>query len=352
MRAFQGVAGALLVPSSLALIISTFPPTSQGRAIGTWTAWTGIAFIIGPLLGGILIVAASWRLIFAINILPILVTLFLLRFIQQEHYTQKKAKIDMFGVLYCAIGLGGTVYALIEQSYYGWLSPRIYIPLLAGLFVFVIFLRHEQKTPYGMLPLKLFKVHNFAVGNIATTAIYGGLSVASFLITIFIQQVDGYSAIKAGLALLPITIIMFMLSPRFGALSSKYGSRLFMGLGPFIGAIGFLTMLQVGRPLHYWTQLFPGILLFGIGLSITVAPLTSAILGAIDSTQAGVGSAINNAVSRIAGLLSVAIIGVVIGSTISIPGFHRGIILVAILLLLGSVVSSIGIRNSIQNQNS
>ena len=344
-RGLQGIAGALLVPSSLALIISTFKGQAQGKAIGSWTAWTGISFIIGPLVGGLLVDAGSWRLIFAINIIPILVTLWLMRKLEIPEKTRSGTKLDVYGALLCAIGLGGTVYALIEQPNYGWSSPLIFIPLIIGLLSLAVFFWHERRTRHPMLPLGLFSVRNFAIGNLATLAIYAGLSLGTFIIAIFVQQVGGYSATEAGLALIPITLIMFFLSSRFGALAGKYGPRLFMALGPILGAIGFLAMLWVDSSVSYWA-LLPGIVIFGVGLSITVAPLTSAILGAIDDAQAGIGSAINNAVARIAGLLAIAAIGPIIGAQLDLDGFYRAVMVTAGLLLVGGIVSAIGIVNA------
>lgn len=344
-RGLQGAAGALLVPSSLAMIISAFQGKAQGKAIGTWTAWIGVAFVVGPLLGGFLVDVSSWRLIFAINLLPTAVTLWLMKSLKELEFNRKDTKLDITGALLCAVGLGGPVYALIEQSHYGWTSPLIYLPLIFGLVALGIFIWYEHRISHPMLPLNLFKARNFSVGNISTFSIYGGLSVAIFLITIFIQQVGGYSAIQAGAALMPVTLIMFTLSPRFGALAGKYGPRLFMALGPIIGAAGFLYMLKVGDPVLYWAQVFPGVVIFGLGLSMTVAPLTSAVLSSIDSAQAGIGSAVNNAVSRIAGLIAVAFIGVVTGSKLGLAGFHRGLILTALLLVVGGIISAIGITN-------
>jgi EmrB/QacA subfamily drug resistance transporter len=311
-RALQGVAGALLVPSSLAIIISTFFGPAQGKAIGTWTAWTGISFIIGPLLGGILVDSASWRWIFAINILPIAITLYLLRGVKAPHKKKAHAPVDIVGALLCALGLGGPVFALIEQPHYGWGSPLIYLPLTIGTILFASFLAYEYKTRHPMLPLNIFRNRNFSVGNIATLGIYAGLSIATFLIVVFLQQVSGYSALASGMSILPVTIIMFVLSPRFGALSAKYGPRLFMGFGPIIAGAGFLMMLRLTADINYWTQLFPAILVFGLGLSITVAPLTAAILGDVPQEQAGIASAINNAIARIAGLLAIAAVGAIV----------------------------------------
>lgn len=346
-RGLQGIAGALLVPSSLALIMSAFSGVAQGKAIGTWTAWTGIAFVVGPLLGGFLVDAASWRLIFAINVLPIAVTLWLLRTLDVPEHIRGRAKIDLAGALLCVVALGGIGYGLIEQAHYGFSSPLIYGPLVAGVLAFASFIWYEGRVAQPMLPLKLFKVQNFYVGNIATVAIYAGLSMATFLLAVFVQQVGGYSAIEAGLALLPVTVLMFFLSSRFGTLAGTYGPRLFMAVGPLVAAVGFLLMLGVGHQIDYWSQLLPGILLFGLGLSITVAPLTSAILGAIDTRQAGIASAINNAVSRIAGLLAIAALALITGPSLDLAGFHRGVVAIAVLLAVGGVVSAIGIRRPV-----
>ena len=343
-RALQGIAGALLVPSSLALIISTFSGREQGKAIGTWTAWTGVAFVVGPLLGGFLVDTASWRWTFAINVLPICATLWLMRGLAKTEQTER-VPLDVVGAVVCFLGLGGPVYALIEHTVYGWSSPYIYVPLVAGLLLTAYFIWHEHTAKHPMLPLSLFSIRNFTVGNVATTFIYAGLAVSSFLITVFVQQVEGYSALSAGMALLPITIVMLLLSSRFGALSGKFGPHIFMAVGPITSGAGMLLILGVAEPLHYWTQLFPGVTLFSVGLAATVAPLTSAVLGSIDARQAGIASAVNNAISRVAGLAAIAALGLVTGPHIDLHGFRRGIIAIAVLLILGGVVSALGIRN-------
>jgi EmrB/QacA subfamily drug resistance transporter len=350
-RGLQGIAGALLVPSSLALIISAFTGPDQGKAIGRWTAWTGIAFIIGPLVGGLLVDFWSWRLIFVINVIPITLALVLLSRLDFTDEIKTRARVDILGIILGAIGLGGIVYALIEQGHYGWASPVIWGAFVVGLLSMAAFLYHESHTKQPMLPLELFSVRNFSVGNVATLFIYAALALQGFVLVIFLQQAAGYPATLAGLVSLPITIIMFFLSSRFGALSGKYGPRLFMAAGPIIAGLGTLYMLTVTIPTNYWTQLLPGIILFGIGLSITVAPLTSAILGSIKPSQAGIGSAVNNAVARIAGLLSVAVIGIFVGSTINLAGFHTGMLLCATMLIIGGIVSAIGIQNNLKAQS-
>ncbi len=343
-RGLQGLAGALIVPSSLALIMSNFSGAEEGKAIGIWTGWTGISFIIGPLLGGLLVDSGSWRWIFAINLLPIAITLWLMRSLAADK-VGKRAKVDSLGAFLGVVGLGGTVYALIEQPHYGWGSPHIYVPLILGIITLGLFIRHEDKSPQPMLPLELFNSRNFSVGNLATLAIYGGLSVAMFLTIVCVQQVGGYNAVKAGLTLMPVTSIMFFLSGRFGALAGKYGPRLFMGLGPIVAGSGFLLMMRVQQHIQYWTQLFPGVIVFGLGLSITVAPLTTAILGSIGSKRAGIASAVNNAVSRLAGLVAIALIGVITGPVLDIDGYRRGMLIMATLLITGGLISAVGIQN-------
>ena len=346
-RGLQGVAGALLVPCSLALIISAFSGKAQGKAIGTWTAWTSVAFVAGPLIGGLMVDFVSWRLVFAINVIPIVAALWLLRSAEIANVTSQRSRIDFTGIWLGIVALGGIVYALIEQGHYGWSNPIIYGTFSVGLVAMVAFLMHERRTPDPMLPLTLFNVRNFSFGNIATFMIYASLSLQGFLLVIFLQQAAGYSALAAGMASIPITLILIALSSRFGALSGTYGPRFFMAVGPTISGIGALMLLMVQVPADYVTQLLPGIVVFGLGLAMTVAPLTSAILGSIKQSQAGIGSAVNNAVSRIAGLLAIAAIGIFIGTSVDLAGFHIGMIICAILLMLGGAVSAVSIRNEL-----
>jgi predicted MFS family arabinose efflux permease len=245
------------------------------------------------------------------------------------------------------VGLAGTVFALIEQGTYGWASPRVWIPLLVGLLSLAAFFVAETRVKQPMLPLGLFRVHNFWVGNIATFFVYAALSFGPLVVTLFLQQVAGFSAIAAGFVFIPSTLCMLLLSGFFGGLAGRYGPRLFMAVGPVVAATGFLWLLMMGADVDYWTTLLPAVLLFGIGLSITVAPLTSAILGAIHPEQAGIASAVNNAVSRIAGLLAVAAIGMIIGGRLDEAGLHRAMLAGALLLLVGGVVSAVGIRNGV-----
>jgi len=347
-RAAQGIAGALLVPSSLALIMAYFKKTDAGKAIGSWTAWTGIAFIIGPLIGGLLVDLVSWRTVFAINIVPIIINLYMLSRLNFVERLQPRVKIDLVGAVLGVIGLGGVVHGLIEQSRLGWSDPIVYGALTIGVLALISFVWHEYRAKQPMLPLGLFRVRNFWVGNIASFTIYAGLALATFAISIFVQQVGGYTAFEAGLALLPVTILMFFLSSRFGALAGKFGPRLFMAIGPLVAGVGFATMYFVGSSVSYW-QLLPGILLFGLGLSITVAPLTTAILGSIGESQSGIASAVNNAVTRIAGLIAVAAVGTLVGQSLGLHGFHAIALVMAGLMMTGGIISALGIVNSLKS---
>ena len=344
-RALQGVAGALLVPSSLALITSNFDETPRAKAIGQWTAGTTVAFIAGPLLGGVLVDSVGWRWIFGINVLPIAVTLHLLAVLRAKDVRKKGVRIDYAGAVLCVLGLAGPVYALIEQGNYGWGSPLILMPLTLGILCLAGFIWRERTAHQPLLPLSLFSVRNFAVGNVATAFIYAALSIGGFIIVLFLQQVAGFPATMAALALLPVSIVNILLASWFGALAGRFGPRWFMALGPALAGGGYLLMLASEIPVDYWTELMPGILLFAVGLSATVAPLTAAILGSVSEEQAGIGSAVNNAVSRVAGLIGIALVGLVVGGKLGLDGFHRMVGVTAVLLILGGIVSAVGIQN-------
>lgn len=335
-RGLQGVTGALLVPSSLAMIMSAFSGDAQGRAIGIWTAWTGISFIIGPLLGGAL-VAVDWRWVFAINLAPIAVTLLVVARLPRDRPRNTHRHIDLRGAALCALGLGGLTFGLIEQPRAGWGAPVVSIPFISGVGLLTAFLLWERVAPRPMLDFNLFRRRNFAVGNLATVVIYAGLSAATFMLTIFLQQEVGYAPIAAGLALLPVTLLMFFLSPRFARLAERHGPRRFMALGPIVAGVGLWLLGRMSAHPGYTRDVLPGVLVFGLGLAATVAPLTAAVLEAVDQRHAGVGSAVNNAVARVAGLLAIAAIGA--------RPFGFAMSVMAILLWIGGGISAFGIRD-------
>ena len=314
-RALQGAFGALLTPSALAVIVAAFPREERGAAIGSWTAWAGIATVVGPLAGGYLVDAVSWRLIFAVNIPFVLITLVLVSMaIPAREPGATHARVDWLGAALTFFGLAGPVLALIRQPVVGWASPQVWGPGIGGLLLLATFLVHEQRTPAPMLQLGLFKRRNFAIGNIQTLAMYGGLSVTFFLLPLYLQEVAGYRALQAGLALMPSTVVMFLLSKRMGRLADRFGPRLFMGLGPLTAAIGLALMQRLHAHLNYFTDLLPALLVFSIGLSSTVAPLTATVLSDAEESNAGIASGINNAIARVAGLLSIAAIGAVLSA--------------------------------------
>jgi EmrB/QacA subfamily drug resistance transporter len=314
-RALQGVAGALLVPSTLAIIMSTFDEDERGSAIGSWTAWTGIATVIGPLAGGVLIDSISWRLIFILNVpLAAFTILLTARHVPRTEPQQAGVGVDFLGGLLCALGLGGVVFALIEQPQFGWGSFEVAGTGLAGIAALVLFVLHEWRTAHPMLPPYLFRSRNFAVGNLTTLTMYAGLGGGLFFLGLFLQQVAGYSALAAGAAFLPLTALMFVLSRRIGGLADRVGPRWFMGVGPLIAGAGLALLLRVGTSAPYLSDLLPGLVVFGLGLSLTVAPLTATVLGAVDQRHSGVASGVNNAIARVAGLIAIAALGAVVAA--------------------------------------
>ncbi|UTI64949.1 DHA2 family efflux MFS transporter permease subunit [Paraconexibacter antarcticus] len=314
-RALQGVFGALLTPSALAVIVATFPAAERGGAIGSWTAWAGIATVIGPLAGGWLVDAVSWRLIFAINVPFVAITLALIAVaIPRREGDGGPVHVDAPGAALTALGLAGPVLALIRQPAVGWSSPEVWGAGLGGVALLAAFLVREGRTAHPMLPLGLFARQNFAVGNVQTFAMYGGLGVTFFFLVLFLQQVAGYQALQAGFATMPTTIVMFLLSKRAGRLADRFGPRLFMGGGPLVAAAGMALMLRLDAHLSYWTDLFPALVVFSLGLAATVAPLTATVLADADEENAGIASGINNAVARVAGLLAVAGLGAVVAA--------------------------------------
>jgi EmrB/QacA subfamily drug resistance transporter len=317
-RALQGVFGALLTPSALAVIVSAFPPDERGGAIGSWTAWSGIATVVGPLAGGYLIDATSWRWIFAINVPFVALTMMLVVIaVPKRSREMRHAPVDWVGAVLCALGLAGPVFALIRQPELGWGSMGVVLPAFGGIALFLGFLLWEARVAHPMLPLGLFARRNFAVGNAQTFAMYGGLGITFFFLVLYLQQVSGYDALQAGLATLPATIVMFFLSKRAGRLADKYGPRAFMGFGPLVAAAGLALMQRIGAQPDYWTDILPAVFVFALGLSATVAPLTATVLADADEQNAGIASGVNNAVARVASLLAVAALGAVVSMTFS-----------------------------------
>jgi EmrB/QacA subfamily drug resistance transporter len=315
-RALQGVCGALLTPAALAVIVAVFPPDERGKAVGAWTAWGGIGTVLGPVIGGQLVDSASWRWIFAINVPIVLVTMFLtLRVVPEGRERPADARVDAVGAALCALGLAGITFGLIEQPLRGFGDPVVFVPLALGALLLAGFIAWEARAPHPMLPLELFRRHNFTFGNVETFAMYAGLGLLFFFLVLFLQQVAGYSAVAAGASGLPVTLVMFALSTRFGMLADRHGPRFFMGVGPLVAAAGLAWFLRLDADVNYLTDLLPGLLLFGLGLSITVAPLTATVLADADEHNAGIASGVNNAIARAAGLVAIAAVGALVAAS-------------------------------------
>ena len=397
-RALQGLTGALLVPGSLAILAATFEGAERGKAVGTWTAWTGIATVIGPAGGGALVEAISWRAIFWGNVPLVIFTVLLTRRqVQESLDPEADRSIDYPGILMSALGLGAIVFGFIEQPRYGWSDPLVAIPLIGGVVLFALFLAWESRYRHSMLDLGLFRVRNFAVTNLETLIVYSGLIGALFFVTLFLQQTLGYSPLAAGFATTPISLLLFALSPLFGRISTSTGPRVPMSVGPIVGGIGLLMLIRVDADASYLADVLPALLVFGLGLSATVAPLTATALNSVAENRVGVASGINNSVSRIAGVLAIAVFGALIagqfGSTVDdrvadsslsaqadqqigkakdnplqrpdtdgLPpaqaaevesataagaedGFHLAMMVAGVLMIVGGVIAGIGLRN-------
>ena len=313
--ALQGVFGALLTLAGLAVIVATFPPDERGKAVGAWTAWGGIGTVLGPLIGGQLVDAASWRWIFAINIPIVLITLGLVtRVMAPGRPRPAEARVDYVGAALCAFGLAGFTYGLIEQPRNGWSDPGVWLPLAAGVVLLVSFVVWEARSSHPMLKLELFRRRNFTIGNIETFSMYAGLGLLFVFLVLFLQQVAGYNALEAGSTTIPVTAVMFLLSTRFGALADRYGPRFYMGFGPLVAAVGLASFMRLDADVDYLTDLLPGLLLFALGLSMTVAPLTATVLADADESNAGIASGVNNAIARVASLIAIAAVGAVVTS--------------------------------------
>ena len=353
-RALQGVGAALLTPGSLAILEASFAPEDRGRAIGAWSGLSGAATAIGPFLGGWLVDAGSWRLIFAIN-LPIaaLVVAMAWQHVQESHDPEATGRVDMTGGALVTLGLVGLTYGLIEGPNSGWTSPAVLTALVGGVLFLAAFAVQEYRTRNPMLPLSLFSSTQFTATNVVTFVVYGALGGALFLLPIQLQQVSGYTALQAGISLLPLTVIMLALSARSGALAARIGPRLQMSVGPILVGAGLALFILVDGDGDYLTEVLPAVTVLGLGLATTVAPLTATVLAAVPARHAGIASAVNNDVARAAALIAVAVLPAAAGITGAAylhpaqfsKGFHTAALISAGLCVVGGLVAALTIRN-------
>jgi len=355
-RALQGVGAALLTPGSLAIIQASFVTEDRARAIGAWSGFGGIAGAIGPFLGGWLVDAVSWRWIFLINLpVAVVVVAVAMRHVPESRDPTTSGRFDIAGAALGALGLAGLTYALIEAPDRGATSPVILVSAAVGIAAFTVFVIIERRKAHPMLPVDIFASRQFTAANLVTFAVYAALGGLFFFLVLQLRIVAGFSALAAGTALLPITIIMLLLSARVGALAQRIGPRLPMAVGPMISAFGLVLLTRVGPDTSYLAEVLPAVVVFGLGLALTVAPLTVTVLGAADARHAGVASGVNNAVARAAGLLAVAALPLVVGLSGSDyhnpeafdDGFRLAAYVCAGFLAAGGLLAVGAIRNDV-----
>lgn len=357
MRALQGAGAALLTPGSLAILQASFRPDDRSTAVGAWSGLGGVATAIGPIVGGLLVGVApwGWRLVFLIN-LPIAAAVIVLsrRYIPESRDEQATGRVDVPGALLASFGLGGLVFGLTEGPAGGWTPPVVAITV-AGVLLLGLFLLVESRTAEPLLPLGLFADRQFSAANLVTFAVYAALAGALFLLPVQLQLVAGFSPVQAGAATLPITVMMLLLSARMGRLSARIGPRLPMTVGPLVAATAMFWLSFVDAGATFLGAVVGPMLLFGLGLSFTVAPLTSTVLAAAPDHQAGVASAINNDVARVAGLLAVAVLPALAGLSpaayadpaLMSGGFHRAALIAGVVCAAGGLLALVTIRNPV-----
>jgi EmrB/QacA subfamily drug resistance transporter len=346
-RMLQGVGGALLTPGSLALIEASFRPADRARAIGAWSGLGGVATALGPLLGGYLVGAISWRAIFVINLpIGLFVAWAATRHVPETRDPMASGRLDLRGAVLATVGLAGTTYALIEAPERGASAP-VLIAAIGGVLALVAFFAGERTATEPMLPLEIFRSRQFSAANGVTFVVYAALGGFFFLLVSFLQISLGYSPVEAGAASLPVTLLMLALSARSGALAQRIGPRLPLTLGPLVIAVGLLLMTGIGPGSGYVTGILPAVVVFGLGLTLVVAPVTATVLAAADTRHSGIASGVNNAVARVASLLAVAVLPVAVGLTGDsfydpakmTSGFHAAMVVCAALAALGGLLA-------------
>jgi EmrB/QacA subfamily drug resistance transporter len=352
-RALQGVGAALLTPGSLAIIETTFHPEDRSAAIGAWSGLGGVMIAIGPVVGGYLTTAMSWRWIFFINLpFAALAAWAAMQHLPESRQETAAGRLDYVGAVLAALGLGGVIFALTVGPD-GWKTPIVLVTGVAGIITLVSFVLVERSSRHPLLPLAIFRSRQFTAANAITFVIYGALGGALFLLPLQLQRAVGLSALESGSALIPMTILMLLLSPLAGRISQRTGPRVPMTVGPFVAAVGLALLVRVGPAGGYWLTILPAVVVFGLGLSITVAPLTATVLAAAGPEHAGIASAINNDVARAAGLIAVATLPLVAGITgraaldphILSAGFRMAMWIAAALVAAGGVLSFLTIRD-------
>jgi len=344
-RVIQGLGGAFLVPGPLALIDSAFDRANRSAAIGTWTAWTGTAFAVGPLLGGLVVDFLSWRWIYFLSAFPMVIAFALTFWLCPMPAPSEHARVDVVGAALSAVGLSATVFALIESQRRGWADPLVTASTVLGVAALLAFIPWERHAPHPMLPLNLFANRNFAGANLTTALVYGGLSMCSLSIALYTQEVAGYSATVAGLVTLPSPIISFVFARRVGAIAARIGPRLFVTTGPVLAGVGYLLIRPAEPGFHVVTDLLPGMIVLAIGAVLTSTPLTALNLSSVEPEHGGIASAIQNVVGRLSALIATACVGLIAASTLADASFARVLQVAAVLFFIAAAIGAVTITN-------
>ncbi|WP_327639578.1 MFS transporter [Kribbella sp. NBC_00482] len=347
-RVLQGIGGALLTPGSLAILQTTFQHSDRGKAVGTWSGLTSVAAAVGPFVGGSLVDSGSWQLIFLLNVPLALVTVLVtLRHVPETRDEEAGGKLDLNGAILATVGLAGITYGLISAGDHGFGDAMVLTSLAIGVVAFVGFIEAERRGSHPMLPLNIFANRRFTGANLVTVVVYGALGTATFLVVVYLQTALHYSALWAGAALLPMTVLMLGLSGYAGGLADRIGPRIPMTVGPALMAGGFLLMLRINTDTSYYSAVLPAVVLLGLGLVATVAPLTATVLSSVEDHHAGIASGVNNAIARSAQLMAVAAIPMAAGITGDAyrdpvafhNGFGHALWISAVLAAAGGVIA-------------
>jgi EmrB/QacA subfamily drug resistance transporter len=356
MRAVQGVGGAMLTPGSLAILQAVFAPKDRAPAVGAWSGLTGVASALGPVVGGLLVGVApwGWRLVFLLNLPLAVVVVFASRHIPETRDESVDGRIDLIGAALAATGLAALIYGLTEGSSFGWAAREIGATA-GGIVLLAVFVAVELRTRTPMLPMRLFRSHQFSAANAVTIVVYGALGGVFFLVPVELQQGAGFSPVEAGASLLPVTATLLLLSARMGRFASRRGPRLQMAAGPILAATGVALLTRIHPGVSYVSAVLPGVLVFGVGMAVTVAPLTATVMAAAPPDDVGVASAVNNDLARTAALFAVAVLPALSGITAAAykspsalsNGFHHAAWIAATLCALGGVLAGVFIRNDV-----
>jgi EmrB/QacA subfamily drug resistance transporter len=344
-RLVQGLGGAFLVPGSLALINSSFDRADRPAAIGSWTAWTGTAFAVGPLLGGLAVDFLSWRWIYVLSAIPMAIGFALTFWLRRMPAPPERARIDVAGAALSAVGLSATVYALIEHGRRGWGDSLVRGALVVGVAALLAFVAWQRRARHPMVPLGLFTIRNFTGANLVTAFVYGGITMGSLAIALYLIEIAGYSATAAGLITLPSPIMSLLFARGVGGMAARIGPRIFLMTGPALAGLGLLLIRPTAHGFHVVTDVLPGRIVLAIGMVLAVTPLTAVNLSSVKSAHSGIAAAIQNATGRTSALIAVACVGLITANRMTDVSFTRLLQVSAALFFIGAVIGGLAIRN-------